>query len=333
MKVCFAGNLSSTFVKKDYEILKKHFRVDALKVPHKKFPSIEWLKFLIEVVKKAKRCDIAFSWFAGLYSAFIVFIFKLFRKKSIVVVGGWDAAYVPEINYGAFTNIKEKIPAKYVLENADLLLPVSEFTKKEVLEKVNPKRIKVVYNGVDVERFKMEGNKEDDLIITVGGVSWSNLKRKGIKIFVNTARSFPSIRFVVIGKFIDTSIEHLKKNASKNVEFTGFVSDDELVRWYQRAKVICQLSYYEAFGLAPAEGMACECIPVVTKDKTGMPEFVDNTGFYVPYGDEKATAEAIKKALDAPEEMRKKARERIKNLFSVEKRERKLVEAIKSMVG
>jgi len=330
MKVCFVGNLSSTFIKRDYEILKKHFEIDLLQPPNNKKT---WIKYPSIVKNKVKKCDVVFGWFAGWHTAFPVHYSKKYNKPSVIVVGGYDAAYVPEINYGAFTNIKEKIPAKYVLENADLLLPVSEFTKKEVLEKVNPKRIKVVYNGVDVERFKMEGNKEDDLIITVGGVSWSNLKRKGIKIFVNTARSFPSIRFVVIGKFIDTSIEHLKKNASKNVEFTGFVSDDELVRWYQRAKVICQLSYYEAFGLAPAEGMACECIPVVTKDKTGMPEFVDNTGFYVPYGDEKATAEAIKKALDAPEEMRKKARERIKNLFSVEKRERKLVEAIKSMVG
>ena len=81
-----------------------------------------------------------------------------------------------------------------------------------------------------------------------------------------------------------------------------------------------------------AEAMSCGCIPVVTKSGA-IPEVVDNTGFYVPYGDEKATAEAIKKALDTPEEMGKKARERIKNLFSVEKRERKLMETIKSMVG
>jgi len=326
IRICFIGNLSSTFIKRDYEILKKHFEIDLIQPPNNKKV---WIKYPSIVKNKVKKCDVVLGWFAGWHTAFPVHYSKKYGKPSVIVVGGYDAAYVPEINYGAFTNIKEKIPAKYVLENADLLLPVSEFTKREILEKVKPKKIKVVYNGVDVERFKMEGNKEDDLIITVGGVSWSNLKRKGIKIFVNTARSLPSIRFVVVGRFIDTSIEHLKKNASKNVEFTGFVSDDELVRWYQRAKVICQLSYYEAFGLAPAEGMACECIPVVTKDKTGMPEFVDNTGFYVPYGDEKATAEAIKKALNAPEEMRKKARERIKRNFSLERREKELIKIVK----
>lgn len=29
------------------------------------------------------------------------------------------------------------------------------------------------------------------------------------------------------------------------IEFTGFVSDKELLDWYQRAKVYCQLSRYE----------------------------------------------------------------------------------------
>ncbi|RLF30482.1 MAG: glycosyl transferase family 1, partial [Thermoplasmata archaeon] len=141
---------------------------------------------------------------------------------------------------------------------------------------------------------------------------------------VNTAKYLPDVRFVVIGKFIDNSIEYVKKNASTNVGFTGFVSENELIEWYQRAKVICQLSYYEAFGLAPAEGMACECIPVVTKERAGLPEFVGDCGFYVSYGDEKATAEAIKKALNAPDELGKKARERIKEMFPLEKREMEL---------
>jgi len=329
MKVCFAGNLSSTFVKKDYEILKKHFRVDALKVPHKKFPSIEWLKFLIEVVKKAKRCDIAFSWFAGLYSAFIVFIFKLFRKKSIVVVGGWDAAYVPEINYGAFTNIKEKIPAKYVLENADLLLPVSEFTKKEILEKVKPKKIKVVYNGVDVEEFKPARGKRNT-IVTIGRVTKQGIKLKGLETFAETSLYFPDYDFVIIGETEDSAINRLKSINPKLV-FTGPISHESVRKWLQSAKVYCQLSYRESFGMGIAEAMSCGCIPVVTKSGA-IPEVVDNTGFYVPYGDQKATAEAIKKALDAPEEMRKRARERIRNLFSLARRESEIVRLIGEII-
>jgi len=329
MKICFVGNLSSTFIKRDYEILKKHFEIELIQPPNNKKA---WIKYPSIVKDKVKKCDVVFGWFAGWHTAPAIYYSKKYKKKSIIVVGGYDAAYVPEINYGAFTNIKEKIPAKYVLENTNLLLPVSEFTKNEILEKVTPKgKIKVVYNGVDIELFKPQGKKNSKLAITVGGIKWNNLKRKGIEIFVNTAKYLPDTRFVVIGKFIDNSIEYLKKIAPTNVEFTGFVSENELIEWYQRAKIICQLSYYEAFGLAPAEGMSCECIPVVTKERAGLPEFVGDCGFYVPYGDEKATAEAIKEALEVPRELGKKARERIVKLFSHRMREERLIKTIEEL--
>jgi len=163
MKICFVGNLSSTFVKRDYEILKKHFDVDVVKLPKTKFG---WIKYPSLVKKKIKESDAVFGWFAGWHTAFAVHYAKRYGKKSTVVVGGYDAAYVPEINYGAFMNIKEKIPAKYVLENADLLLPVSEFTKNEILKKANPiGKIKVVYNGVDTESVVLhyEGEIESKL--------------------------------------------------------------------------------------------------------------------------------------------------------------------------
>ena len=91
-----------------------------------------------------------------------------------------------------------------------------------------------------------------------------------------------------------------------------------------------QVSAHEGFGVAVAESMLCGCIPVVTP-RYALPEVVGDCGFYVPYGDEKATAEAIKKALDAPDELGKKARERIKKLFSMERREKELVDLIEGI--
>jgi len=329
MKICFVGTLSSAFIKNDYEILKKLFDVDAIEPPKKK---TGWFKYVFSLAKKVKRSNLTFCWFAGWHSAFAVFFSTIFGNKSIVIAGGYDAAYVPEINYGAFTNLKERIPAKYVLKNADLILAVSEFTKNEVLKWAKPKWMKVIYNGVNVEKFRPDEEKEDHLVITVSSIQWSNLKRKGIETFVKSAQFQKKARFVVIGKFIDDSIGYLKSIAPLNVEFTGFVPDDNLTKWYQKAKVICQISYYEAFGLSPAEGMACCCIPIVTKERVGLPEFVGDTGFYVPYGDEKATAEAVKKALYAADILGKKAREKIKEKFSIKKREVELTKVIKGLL-
>ena len=98
-----------------------------------------------------------------------------------------------------------------------------------------------------------------------------------------------------------------------------------MLKYYQRAKVYVQVSAHEGFGCSLAEAMLCECVPVVT-NKGAIPEVVGDTGFYVPYGDLKATAEAIKEALKS--DRGKEARERIKRMFPVEKREEKLVSLI-----
>jgi len=37
MKICFVGNLPSTFVKNDYETLSKHFDMDVAQPPKTKF--------------------------------------------------------------------------------------------------------------------------------------------------------------------------------------------------------------------------------------------------------------------------------------------------------
>lgn len=58
-----------------------------------------------------------------------------------------------------------------------------------------------------------------------------------------------------------------------------------------------------------------------------IPEVVGDTGYYVPYDNPKATAEAIKKALKSSKGTR--ARERVKKYFSLGARERKLVTEIR----
>ena len=329
MRISFFGDLSSPFIRGDYEILEEYFDVDAIEPPKQKR---EWIKYVFNAAKHVKQSDLIFCWFAGWHSAFAVLFSRLFRKKSIVVAGGYDAACVPEINYGAFTNLKERIPAEYVLKNADSILAVSKFTKNEILKHATPKRMEIVYNGIDVEKFRPNEGGKDHIAITVGSIQWSNLKRKGLKTFVKSAQFQKEVHFVVIGKFVDNSIGYLKSIAPSNVEFTGFVPDEDLTKWYQKAKVICQISYYEAFGISLGEGMACCCIPVVTKERVGLPEFVEDVGFYVPYGDEKATAEAIGKALCATETDRKNTRENIEEKFSLRIRENKLKKIIKGLL-
>jgi glycosyltransferase involved in cell wall biosynthesis len=130
---------------------------------------------------------------------------------------------------------------------------------------------------------------------------------------------------VLIGQFADHSIDHLRSIASKNVRFTGALPENELIRYYQDAKVYVQASTHEAFAVSLAEAMACECVPVVT-DKGAIPEVVGGTGIYVAYGDPAATADGIEQALES--DKGSAARQRIKNMFTIDERQKALLKVM-----
>ena len=90
---------------------------------------------------------------------------------------------------------------------------------------------------------------------------------------MRAAAELPDVRFVFVGKWHDDAIEVLRELAGDNVEFTGWVSDEELHDLYRRASVYVQASRHEGFGLAVAEAMLAGCVPVVM-NVTAMPEVV-----------------------------------------------------------
>ncbi|MCX6668837.1 MAG: glycosyltransferase family 4 protein [Methanothrix sp.] len=322
MKIAFVYySAFSSFIKKDYDIISKHHEV--CKINCQKMADIK------KMMTAIPRCDLSFIWFAGGHALLAVLLCKLFKKKSLIVVGGFDVAKVPQISYGRFTQgWTKRLSTKLALRYADKVLVVDPSLKEDAIRnaQIDGHNIDYLPTGYDGDRFKPGGDKED-LVITVGYVSVSVIKRKGFDTFVKAASFLPDARFLLIGKPVDESLESLKKFAPENVEFTGFVSDEELLRYYQRAKVYCQLSAYEGLPNALCEAMLCECIPVGTK-RNGIPTAMGDTGFYVPYGDPEATAVAVKKALQAPKDLGSSARARIIDLFPEKRSEAGLLRAI-----
>ena len=121
------------------------------------------------------------------------------------------------------------------------------------------------------------------------------------------------------------------KEINPKLIFTGQLSHEKVIKFLLSAKVYCQLSFIESFGISVAESMVCRCIPVVTK-KGGIPEIVGKNGFYVDYNDKKSTTNAIKKAIETKENFFNNEIDNIRNLFSYEKREKELVKTIEEIL-
>jgi len=174
------------------------------------------------------------------------------------------------------------------------------------------------------------GQKEN-FILSVGACEdeWRMIK-KGFDKLIEAAQLLPLIQFKLIG-IKQELLDKIKNDIPQNVEAIPFVERDELLRYYQRAKVYCQVSFHEGLPNSLCEAMLCGCIPVGT-DRGGIPTGIGDAGIVVPYGDVKTLADALTKATELPEEIGKKARRRIVDNFPGERRHRELTSIIKSLL-
>lgn len=336
IRIFFVYSGLFTFVRRDLGILERHFDIKPMKATTFLVPKLgrSPLVFL-RLFKGVWWADVVYSWFANLNAFFVVLFCMILRKKSVIVTGGYDVANVPDIDYGSLLNPISARIVKFVLENADKILPFSNYAKEEVLSITGKANFDMIPLACDTARFKPGKEEKENMVLTVCHVKKGNIARKGLETFLESAGLLPEIKFVLIGSHRDDSINYLRKISPSNVEFTGYVSEEELVRWYQRAKVYCQLSYQEGEGAGGAlgEAMACGCIPVVSSKAVALRETVGNYGFYVPYGDAKATAEAIKLSLHSPSELGTRTRERMKKMFSRKRREKRLSNLINNLLN
>ena len=320
-EILFLTSSLSPFVRGDLQMLKRDHPVrEVITSGRPARGLVQRLSLGFAIFTGVLRTDLAFSWFAHNHTYLAVVMARVLGKRSLVVVGGYEVADEPEIGYGALLDPAMERKVRYIIANTDCILAVSEFSRKEILAVARPRRIETVYNGIDISVFSPKGQKED-IILTVCVISAENVVVKGLKTFISAARHLPDVRFVLCGRDPDGTLDTLRRDAPPNIEFIPSPSESELLQWYRRAKVYCQLSYRESFGVALAEAMSCECIPVVT-DRGALPEVVGDVGFVVPYGDVEATAVAVSEALRSGRG--EEARIRVQEEFSFEERRERI---------
>lgn len=332
MKIFFVHQGQLSFLTRDLEILHsahtvKPYNFDGWRGTN----AVSFARDVLSVVWGVAWCDLSFTWFGSLPAFVTVFFSRLLGRKSAVVAGGWDVGQPPD---GLPFQPRKRWCPEYVFRHADLALPVSDFNAKEMKQYLQGpfKRVIRIYHGFDAEEFyPLEGIRKERAVITVGTVLKDSVVRKGLRLFVQTAAFLPDIPFWLIGEGQDRMLmKQLYSIAPPNVEFTGWISKDELQRRFSRAHVVVQASTHEAFGCSVAEAMLCECIPVVSR-RTALPEVVGDCGFYIDWLEPEALAEKIKDALQAPPELGKRARERIMRLFPLQRRAQELLRAVEEV--
>jgi len=316
-KLLFICPFFTSFIRRDIEILKKHYELDILN--YRKRLDI------VKLVYKIFKNDIIFSWFIFTYATISGMLARILGKKSYVVVGGGDIAEIEELGYGVMRNAFSRFKVKLALKFNNRVFAVSNSIKREIGRYYIGNNVKVVYNGVPIEKFYI-GEKKQRVLTVALSMEKLYIKRKGLDYFVDAARYLEDIEFCLVAGISDNESERFEKSAPSNVKFYGFLEEKGLLDLYATSKVYCQLSYHEGFGVALVEAMLSGCVPVVT-DKFSLPEVVGDTGYIVKYGEINEIVSAIKQALH-DNEKGFMARERAIDKFSLENRERRLIEEI-----
>ncbi|NDJ86442.1 MAG: glycosyltransferase family 4 protein [Chloroflexi bacterium] len=327
-RVLYLYNIDTTFVQIDADILSRRYDVTSIHI-QRRTPSL-----LRQMWQETKDVDLVVAWFASWHSWPAFISARLRSVPRLLFTSGYDLANEPEIGYGLRRGGLPRLISGQVFRLASLAIVPSQFSFDQVLKNtpVQSGNVCLVPHGIpDTPSFAEARNKEP-IAFTVGTLDRISVSRKGIRMFVQSAAHLPQTRFVVVGKARDSTIDELKRIATPNVEFTGFMPDAALVDLRRRAKVYVQASYHEGFGMAVAESMLAQCIPVVTR-KGALPEVVGDTGLYINSHTPAGIAKAIKSALDVDSTRGNQARQRVLDHFSLEQRAAQIYPLVDSLLS
>ncbi|MDI6644414.1 MAG: glycosyltransferase family 4 protein [Methanobacteriaceae archaeon] len=181
------------------------------------------------------------------------------------------------------------------------IITVSYSTRNALIENygVNPKRIQVVHNGVDLELIdsvKVD-EKYKNSIIYVGRLAPHKHVDDLISALKSLRNQIPTIKLKIVGNGIEK--ENLAKMVTtlgldNNVEFLGELDYKDVILEIKKSNVLVLPSTREGFGMVLAEAGACK-VPVIAYRTGGVVEIVEDgkNGFLVESRDIGGMAEKI----------------------------------------
>jgi glycosyltransferase involved in cell wall biosynthesis len=231
---------------------------------------------------KIPRCDIFWS------PHYNIPLFPIKARKRIVTIHD-----VYHIAFKESLNLVQRLYASIFLNSAvllaDKILTVSNFSKSELIRLTGclENQIFVIHNGIQFSDYSIKNNViiDEKFILYVGNVKQHKNLKRALQAFSQIRRSKPSLKFYIIGRkegFINggyTDLKDMMASLQGSLRFTGWITNEDLINYYQSAELLIFPSIYEGFGLPPVEAMFYGC-PTAVADSSSLPEICGDASEY-----------------------------------------------------
>ena len=197
---------------------------------------------------------------------------------------------------------------KQILSKAALLLPNSNSEQNRLIKRYNCNTDHIVVpNGIDPRLFvsNKEIKKDPLLVLCVARI-------EGIKNQLNLIKALTDTKYnlLLIGAASVNQASYYRacrKLAGTNIRFIEYLSQEELVGYYQKATVHILPSWFETTGLSSLEAAVMSCNVVIT-DKGDTREYFGEDAVYCDPGSSESIYNAVEKAASLPynEQLEKK---------------------------
>ncbi len=241
----------------------------------------------------------------------------------------WEPDTDPRARKGKFSWLREatihnmRLWDRVAADRVDKFVANSKYIAKRI-KKYYGRDAAVIYPGVDTNKFT-PGDITDvkDYYLFVSRLV--DYKRCDIVVEAFNKLNIP---LKVIGRGPER--EKLMKIANDNIEFLGYLSDDDMKKYYREAKAFI-FAAEEDFGIVPVEAMACGR-PVIAFGKGGATEsVVENvTGVFFPEQTAASVIEAVNNFDSSkfnPDLIRKHAEK-----FSVDRFKKEILDYIEKII-
>lgn len=168
------------------------------------------------------------------------------------------------------------------MEAADLVIPVSEYTKRCAVKNygIDPAKLMPVYNAINpAETFRIEKPGDEKLVVFLGRITY----QKGPEFMIESATKlltkYKKVKFAVAGT--GDKLDLLKamvaqRGLKDRFVFTGFLPTPAVRQLLAQADVYFMPSVSEPFGLSALEAAQFE-VPVIVSTQSGVSEVLPNT--------------------------------------------------------